>query len=336
MAARDPLRWPLVVLLFGGAATAALGTGAYGKITVAEIAVYCLFALSIDFLVGYTGLVTFGHAGFMGVGAYGAAYFSHFLGWPVGAAMAMGVLLGTVAGVAVGFLVTRVRGVFFIMVTLAFSMMFYSWANKAWKFGADDGLAGMKRLDLRAIGINLEDPTVWALFLLLIAFGGFLVFERLVNSPFGQVLKAIKQNENRIRAQGCPTWRYKLAAFTVASAAAALAGTLHLQTTKFLHPEIAFWIKSGEGLIYVIVGGAGTLVGPMLGTFFFVLFHKGVEALTQHWQIALGLTFVILVLAAPNGLYGGLGQFRRWVLGGWPRRAWARVRDRMRRRPRRA
>ncbi|MGH7005986.1 MAG: branched-chain amino acid ABC transporter permease, partial [Alphaproteobacteria bacterium] len=259
MRTRDPLALPVLALLFGGLLIAGLVSGAYWLTIVTEIAIFTIFALSVDFLVGYAGLVTFGHAAFMGVGAYALAYFSHFMGWPVGLSIVVGVLAGALAGFLVGWLVTRVSGVFFIMVTLAVSMMFWAWASKSPKFHRDDGLGGMKRMDLRAIGIDLNDARTFAIGCVIVAALVYLLLWWLVRSPFGQTLKAIKQNENRIRAQGLPVQTYKVAAFTVASAVAALAGTLHLQNTKFVHPEVAHWIKSGESLIVVIVGGAGTL-----------------------------------------------------------------------------
>lgn len=306
MPGRDPLALPVLVLLLGGALASALFVDAYRLTIVIEIAILVIFVLSIDFLVGYAGLVTFGHAGFMGVGAYALAYLSHFQGWPVGAAMLAGAALGGLSGIVIGALVTRVSGVFFIMVTLAVSMMFWAWASKARKFGADDGLGGMKRLDLRSIGIDLNNDRAFAILCLALALLAYLFFLWLVRSPFGQALKAIKQNENRARAQGCPVQRYKVAAFAIAGAVAAFAGELHLQNTKFVHPEVAHWIRSGEGLIVVIVGGAGTLVGPVIGAFLFVLFHRIVESFTAHWQIWMGLLFVAIVLAAPDGIYGRL------------------------------
>jgi branched-chain amino acid transport system permease protein len=306
MAPSDPIRWPIIAVLFGGAIVGALVAGDYWLTVVTEIAILAIFALSVDFLVGYSGLVTFGHAGFMGVGAYATAYLSQFLGWPLGLAIPAAVAVGVIAGLVVGWLVTRVAGVFFIMVTLAFSMMFWAWAAKARLFNGDDGLGGLKRLDLRAIGIDLESPRIFALFCLAVAFATYLLFLQLARSPFGQTMKAIKQNENRIRAQGCPVQAYKAAAFTVAAAVAALAGALHVQNTKFVHPEVAHWIRSGEGLIVVIIGGAGTLVGPLIGTYLFVLFHKIVEQVTQHWQVWMGLCFIAIVLAAPDGIYGRL------------------------------
>jgi branched-chain amino acid transport system permease protein len=306
MPARDPLSLPVLALLFGGALTAALIVDAYRLTIVIEIAILVIFVLSLDFLVGYAGLVTFGHAGFMGVGAYALAYASHFLGWPVGVSILAGVALGAIAGIVIGALVTRVSGVFFIMVTLAVSMMFWAWASKARKFGADDGLGGMKRLDLKSIGIDLNNDRAFAILCVVLAVLAYGLFRWLVRSPFGQALKAIKQNENRARAQGCPVQRYKVAAFAIAGAVAAFAGALHLQNTKFVHPEVAHWIRSGEGLIVVIVGGAGTLTGPVIGGFLFVLFHRIVESFTTNWQIWMGLLFIAIVLAAPDGIFGRL------------------------------
>jgi branched-chain amino acid transport system permease protein len=313
MPGRDRLSLPVLALLMGGALVAALFVDPYRLTVVIEIAILVIFVLSLDFLVGYAGLVSFGHAGFMGVGAYALAYLSHgnFLGWPVGLSMLVGIGLGAVAGVVIGALVTRVSGVFFIMVTLAVSMMFWAWASKARMFGADDGLGGMKRLDLRSIGIDLNNDRAFAIACVVLAVLVYLLFLGLVRSPFGQALKAIKQNENRARALGCPVQVYKIAALAVAGAVAALAGELHLQTDRFVHPGVAHWIKSGEGLIVVIVGGAGTLIGPVIGGFLFVLFHRVVESFTGHWQIWMGLLFIAIVLAAPDGLYGRLSSLLR-------------------------
>lgn len=306
MQRRDPLALPVLALLFGGSLLGAILAGEYWRSIVTDIAILIVFVLSIEFLVGYVGLVTFGHAGFMGVGVYALTYASLFLGVPTGASILIAVLVGGLAGIVIGMLVTRVSGVFFIMVTLAVSMMFWAWASKARKFGADDGMSGIKRLDLKWAGLDLDKSVTFTIVCIVLAGLVFLLFRWLVRSPFGQTLKAIKQNENRARAQGCAVQHYKVAAFAIAGAVAAFAGTLHLQHTKFTHPEVAHWLRSGEGLIVVIVGGAGTLVGPVIGAYLFVLFHRIVEAFTQHWQIWMGLLFIAIVLAAPEGIYGRL------------------------------
>lgn len=312
MIARDRTHVAIALTIFAVSAVAAVFSGHYGITVLTEIAIFCIFALSIDFLVGYTGLITLGHAGFMGVGAYTAGYATYFLGVPPILAPLLAIAAGLVVGVGIGFLVTRVRGVFFIMVTLAFSMLFYSWAFKARMFGGDDGLslAAQIRPDLSVIGINLDDPLSFCMVALFFAVLVYMLFAGLTRTTFGQVLQAIKQNENRIRAQGCPTQLYKVTAFAIAGGIAAFAGVLHLQFTEFLHPNVSHWIKSGEGLIVVIVGGMSSLVGPVIGTYLFMLLHKGIEAYTQFWQIWVGVVFIAIVLFAPDGVYG---RFRSWL-----------------------
>ena len=303
---RDPLRLAVVVLIFGAGVVAAPIVGAYWKRILVDIAILIIFALSIDFMLGHGGMVTLGHAGFMGVGAYALAYFSNFAGVPVGLSILIAVAAGVVAGIAVGALVIRVAGVFFIMITLAMSMMFHAWASKARRFGGVDGVVGLKRMDLSGLGLNFNDDLTFCLIAIACALLIYLFFEWLARSPFGHTLKAIKQNENRIRAQGCPVQLYKLASFAICSAVAAFAGALQMQLVKGVNPEIAHWFKSGEGLIMVIVGGAGTLIGAVIGAVLFELFHKIVESFTQYWRWALGAAFIAIVLVAPDGIYGRL------------------------------
>jgi branched-chain amino acid transport system permease protein len=305
VAARDPLRRPAVVALFVAALVVWALAGPYTIEILTKLAIFAIFALSIDFLVGYTGLVTMGHAGFLGVGAYATAYFGAIHNWPAGLAMALAVVIGALVAALVGVFVIRVAGVFFIMVTLAAGMMFNAWASKALLFGRDDGLAGVPRLNLSAIGIDLANSSVFCLFVIAIAALAYLFFERLVGSPFGQTLKAIRQNENRVRALGCPVGRYKLAAFVIAGTVAALAGSLHAQQNNFVNPQLAHWMVSGEGLIFVIVGGMGTLVGPIVGTAVYIIMEEIVSTFAkQHTLIWMGLFFVTIVLVASDGIYG--------------------------------
>lgn len=305
VAARDPVRRPVVVALFVVALVAWALAGPYTIEILTKLAIFAIFALSIDFLVGYTGLVTMGHAGFLGVGAYATAYFGAIHNWPAGLAMALAVVIGALAAALVGVFVIRVAGVFFIMVTLAVGMMFNAWASKALLFGRDDGLAGVPRLNLSAVGIDLSNSSLYCLFVIAIAALAYLFFERLVGSPFGQTLKAIRQNESRVRALGCPVGRYKLAAFVVAGTVAALAGSLHAQQNNFVNPQIAHWMVSGEGLIFVIVGGMGTLVGPIVGTALYIVMEEFVSTFAkQHTLIWMGLFFVTIVLVASDGIYG--------------------------------
>src|SRR5690606_19554806 len=151
-----------------------------------------------------------------------------------------------------------------------------------------------------------------SLFVLAIAALAYLFFERLVQSPFGQTLIAIRQNENRVRALGCSVQRYKLAAFVIAGTVAALAGSLHAQQNNFINPQISHWMISGEGLIFVIVGGMGTLVGPIIGTATYIILETIVETFaTQYTLIWMGLFFVIMVLVASDGIYGRLVSLLR-------------------------
>jgi branched-chain amino acid transport system permease protein len=270
-----------------------------------EVIIFGLFAMSLDLLVGYTGLVSFGHAAFFGIGAYAVV--------TLGVHWQVNVLLGLLVGVAaaafaallIGAICIRGTGVGFLMLTMAFSQLLYSLSLRWRAFtGGSDGMGGMDMPTY--FGLSLNDPqTVY--YLVLICFiAGFWLLRRLVGSPFGHALIGIRENEQRMRAIGFSVQRLKLAAFIIAGAIAGLAGGLYAIYASFVSSDVLFWARSGEALVMVVLGGAGTLVGPVIGAAIFLVAKNLVSSYTQHWLLIIGSVFVACVLFFRRGIYGTL------------------------------
>jgi branched-chain amino acid transport system permease protein len=279
-------------------------SGYAGEDRLGEIAVWAIFAMSLDLLAGYAGMVSLGHALFFGLGGYAMAGLALFLKWPPSLAVPAAVVLAGASALVVGAIVVRLSGVFFIMITLAFGQMGWAYFLRARSFGGVSGLAGVAQLDLGPLGLDLANPADFALVAIIVAALVYLLLALITASPFGRMLVALHQNEHRARALGLPVQRYKLAAFTLAGALAGLAGALQAQRTGFVSPELLVWTTSGEVLIMVIVGGLGTLVGPVAGAAIWVVLRHFLSALTPYWMLAMGLFFVAVVLFAGGGLMG--------------------------------
>jgi branched-chain amino acid transport system permease protein len=285
------------------AAAFPLFAGNYPVKLLQEILIWGIFAMSLDLLMGYAGMVSFGHSAFFGVGGYVAALallkspgLVSALLLPAGAA--------AVAALVIGFFSIRVSGVYFIMLTLAFSQMFYAVAFQAAWLGAEDGIVGVPRPAV--LGWSIAHPAGFHLYLLAIVVLITLLFSRIVRSPFGHVLRGIHDNEGRMQAVGYPVNRYKLLAFVIGGTVAGIAGSLYAQLVGSISPDAFLWTTSGEALLMVIIGGTGTLFGSMLGAAAFILLQSLVSSYTERWMLILGLTFVLLVLFAPGGILGVL------------------------------
>ena len=286
-------------------------SGYAGQDRLGEIAIAAIFAMSLDLMVGYGGMVSLGHALFFGLGAYALAGLTLFLKWPASAALPAAVLLTGIVALVIGRLIVHLGGVFFIMVTLAFGQMGWAWFARDRIFGGIGGLSGVPQLDLAAFGADLANPGDFALLAVAVATVVYLLLARLIDSPFGAVVSALHRNANRARALGCPVQRYKLAVFTVAAMLAALAGTLQTQRTGFVSPDLLVWTSSGEVLIMVIIGGLGSLLGPIAGAALWTLLHHYLSAVTPYWMAIMGSFFVAIVLFAGEGLYGALARLTR-------------------------
>ncbi len=208
------------------------------------------------------------------------------------------------AALAIGFFSIRVSGVYFIMLTLAFSQMFYAVTFQVAWLGAEDGIVGVPRL--AALGLTTAQPLQFHFSLVALVAVGALVLWRIVRSPFGHALRGIHENEPRMEALGYAVNRYKLLAFVIAGTVAGVAGSLYTQLVGSITPDAFLWTTSGEALLMVIIGGTGTLAGSMLGAAAFILLQSLVSSYTERWMLILGLTFVLLVLFAPGGLVGAL------------------------------
>jgi branched-chain amino acid transport system permease protein len=308
--ARRPALLPLL-LLIGVAALLAFPSlaGKFYLQLFSKIMIMAIFAMSLDLLVGCTGLVSLGHAAFFGLGAYtllvlSPPYQAASLWLSLPAALAVAAL----AALVIGFLVLRSSGVYFIMATLAFTQMLFYYVTGSKALGGSDGAYIYVRPDAALFGLKPFDlaSSVHYYYLVLVAMiATFLLLRVLLRSPFGHAIHGIRVNERRMRALGFATFRYKLASFVIAGALAGLAGYLDAAQFGFVNPELFGWRQSGIVLMMVILGGMGTLYGPVLGAFALVLLQEVLADQTRHWLLPMGLFIILAVLALPKGL-GGL------------------------------
>ena len=330
------LIWIVVALAL---VLAPLGLPPFAMTLLTEAVILGLFAMSLDLMFGYTRLVSFGHAAAYGFGAYACGWLLLHTGMPLlFAVFAAGLLTGVMA-IGVGWMCTLATGVSFSMLTLAFAQLLYAISFK-WTSvtGGSDGLAGIPRT-IGPFGFAaLSSKTGFYYLALGCLVGGFLCAAALVRSPFGAVLRGIRENEAKTTALGYNTRLYKIAVVAISYGLGGLAGALYAPFAGFANTELLFWLLSGQVLIMVIVGGAGTLIGPVLGAAFFMLMEHQLSALTEAWALYFGLIFIAFVLFAPQGIWGlATTRLRRCAPRGFDRAvARARRRDAAIRRPGRA
>ena len=279
--------------------------------------IFAIFAMSIDLLLGFGGLPSFGHAGFYGAGSYACAYFALRAVHDVWLLLLVGMAVSALLALPIGALSLRARGIYFLMLTLAFGQMLWGYAQQSPRdfLGGSDGLIGVQRPALEWLAAF--DRTLWELtgaearlpairnfynFTLILAVAAFTILAGVVSSPFGRTLEGIRENENRMRAMGTPTFRYQLAAFVVAGALAGLAGTLATLFNGFANSGELFWTNSGLVLIAAIVGGTRSLIGPALGAFLVLIIQDSLSSLSERWPLILGAVFIGFVIFLPGGL----------------------------------
>ena len=284
---------------------APLGLPAFAMTLLTELVILGLFAMSLDLMVGYTRLVSFGHVAAYGFGAYTSGYLLLNTSLPLPYAVLLAALLTGVIAIGVGWVCTLATGISFAMLTLAFAQLLYAIAFK-WTSvtGGSDGLAGIPR---RAgpMGITLLTTKAgFYYFALACLVGSYFLCRSLVNSPFGAVLRGIRENEPKTVALGYNTRLYKIAVMAIAYALGGLAGALYAPFAGFANTELLFWLLSGQVLIMVIVGGSGTLIGPILGAAFFLTLEHQLSSYTEAWALFFGLVFIAFVLFAPHGIWG--------------------------------
>lgn len=286
-----------------------------------RVLIYALAAVSLDLIVGYGGMVSLGHAAFFGTGAYvvGVLSFHHseeslVLAWPIAlpgtehalVAWPLAAAVAAVVALVIGALSLRTHGVHFIMITLAFAQMLFFLFVSLEGYGGDDGLSLWSRNSFA--GLDLGNDLGFYYVCLGCLVGFVLVCRRLVRSRFGMLIQASKYNEKRLRALGVSTYRYKLVCFVIAGAGAGLAGALIANQTEFVSPSLLHWTRSGEILVMVILGGMGTLYGPILGAAALLLLEEVFALYTEHWMLLLGPALILVVLFARGGIYG-------WLIG---------------------
>jgi branched-chain amino acid transport system permease protein len=275
-----------------------------------QVLVYGLFALGFNLLYGYTGILSFGHAAYWGLGAYGTGIALAKLGLKsLWLAILIGLVCAVVAGVVVGSFCLRRRGIYFAMLTLAFAQVFYFAAfHLADLTGGDDGLRGIPRLSLGFFGleISLDRPIAFHYFALAWATLAIAGLRRILDSPFGAVLRAIRENSDRATACGYAVARIKLLSFVFSALIAGLAGSLDALRLTIVPVEALYWATSGQAVIMTLLGGGGTFFGPFVGAAAYLVLEDRLSLFLESWPIVIGLVFMGFVLFLPKGIWGTL------------------------------
>ena len=268
-----------------------------------RVMIFAIAAASLNLILGYGGLVSFGHAAYLGVGGYSVgilAFYGNYSGW---LQWAVAILASALVALVIGAISVRTRGIYFIMITLAFTQMLYYLGNSVEEYGGDDGMRLKVKSQFSGL-IDLGDPVAYYYLVLALMLACMYVVHRLVNSRFGMVIRAAKSNEARTRAIGFSPYPYQLAAFVISGAMCGLAGALLANHTAYIAPAFMDWTRSGEIMFMVILGGMATGPGPALGAFALLIVEDLLAGWTQHWQVILGPLLVLCVLFFKRGLAG--------------------------------
>ncbi len=274
---------------------------------------FSLFACAFNLLIGYVGLISFGHALFFGWASYVTAYTAKTWGLSPELAIIAGTATAAVLGVVAGGLAIRRQGIYFAMITLALSQMMYFFALQAKFTGGEDGIQGVPRGRLFGV-FNLADETTMYAFVVVVVLAGFLLIYRIINSPFGEVLKAIRENEQRAISLGYATDRYKLVAFVLSATLSGLAGSLNTLVFQLASLTDVHWTMSGDVLLMTLLGGLGTVFGPVVGAFVVVATQNYLAQFGQWVLVIQGAIFVVCVLAFRRGIVGELAKALRLPL----------------------
>ena len=272
-----------------------------------RIVILAMAAVSLNLILGYGGMMSFGHAAYLGIGGYAVGMLAHegvfsgFVQWPVA------LLASALFALVIGALSLRTRGVYFIMITLAFAQMAYYVVAGLARYGGDDGLTIYKRSQFVA-PLDLSNKIQFYYLSLAMLFASIYLVWRIVNSRFGMAIRGARSNDTRMRAIGFPTYRYKLVCFVIAGTMCGLAGALLANHTDFVSPAMMYWTRSGDLIIMVVLGGMGSAFGPLFGAVALLVLEEVLSGITEYWQIILGPLLLLVVLFARGGIDGLLAK----------------------------
>jgi branched-chain amino acid transport system permease protein len=287
-------------------------TETYVLSLVMRVMIFAIAALALDLIVGYGALVSFGHAAFIGLGAYAVGILSAHGVNEALISLPLALAVSALFAWATGIVCLRTKGVYFIMITLAFGQMVYFTASSLAPYGGDDGLTIKVRNTIAGFALFRNDRTFYYIILLCLL-GAYLLCRALIASRFGRVFRGARENATRMATIGFEVYRYQLAAYVIAGMLGGLSGFLLANATDFVSPAYMSWQRSGELLIMIIFGGLGTLNGAVIGTAAFLLLEQWLSGITEHWKVIFGPLLVLVAVFAPGGLIGVWA--RLWRIG---------------------